>query len=74
MQDRFVTRKTRGGEVRELAHRGIYRNDRQVRLKVVVHAIDRANPRAHIIVEPFHAQQLALALDSTIDPFGVFAP
>jgi len=74
MQDRYVTRKSKQGDVRELAHRGVYRNDRQVRLKVIVHAIDRVNPRAHIIVEPFHAQQLALALDSTIDPFEVFVP
>jgi hypothetical protein len=74
MQDRYVTRKSKHGDVRELVHRGIYRNDRQVRLKVIVHAIDRANPRAHIVVEPFHAQQLALALDNAIDPFEVFAP
>lgn len=73
LQDVYVTKKTKHGPVRELAQRGVYRNDRQVRMKVIVHAIDRANPRAHIIVEPLLAQQMALALDNALDPFDAFA-
>ena len=30
----------------------IYKNDRQVRTKFVDHAIDKANPRAEIVVRP----------------------
>jgi hypothetical protein len=73
LQDRFVTKKTKHGPVRELVHRGVIRNDRQVRLKVVVHAIDHTNPRAHVIIEPLHAQQMSLALDNTLDPFDALA-
>jgi hypothetical protein len=40
--------------------KGVYRNDRQVREKHVYHAIDRANPRAEIEVEPLEAQQVEL--------------
>ncbi len=72
LQDRFVTRKTKRGDVRELVHHGVYRNDRQVRMKIVAHAIDRNNPRAHVIIEPLQMQQLALALTAP-DPFDAFA-
>ena len=48
-----------GGE-RMLVQRGVYLNDRQVREKHVFHAIDRANPRTEIEVEPLVAQQQAL--------------
>jgi Holliday junction resolvase RusA-like endonuclease len=41
--------------------KGVYRNDRQVREKHVFHAIDRANPRAEIEVEPIEAQQQEMA-------------
>lgn len=50
-------------------HRGCYRNDRQVRQKVILHGIDRVNPRAHIIIEPLEMQQLEFALDESFDPF-----
>ena len=37
---------------RELVRTGVYENDRQVRERHVFHGIDRANPRAEIVVEP----------------------
>ncbi|WP_233854265.1 RusA family crossover junction endodeoxyribonuclease [Paraburkholderia sp. HD33-4] len=67
LQDRYE-RKPDGKRV--LVHRGVYRNDRQVRQKFVFHGIDRANPRAEVVVEPLQAQQIALALDNPeYDPF-----
>lgn len=48
MQDRYHG----SGEQRVLVQRGVFRNDRQVREKHVFHGIDRANPRAEVIVEP----------------------
>lgn len=54
LQDRYAKRKD--GE-RELVQKGVYQNDRQVREKHVFHAIDRANPRAEIEVEPLQPQQ-----------------
>jgi hypothetical protein len=68
LQDRYATRKTKQGKVRELVQHGVYRNDRQVHLKIVAHAIDTTNPRVHVIVEPLQMQQLDLAL-VTSDPF-----
>lgn len=56
MQDRYDG----SGEQRVLVQRGVYRNDRQVREKHVYHAIDRANPRAEIEVEPIGPQQMPL--------------
>ncbi|MGF6604543.1 Holliday junction resolvase RusA-like endonuclease [Paraburkholderia sp. GAS448] len=53
LQDRWVSVKVGGVRVRELAQRGVIRNDRQVREKHVFHAIDRLNPRVEIVVEPF---------------------
>lgn len=38
----------------------IYANDRQIRERHTFHGIDRANPRAEIIIEPLSAQQGAL--------------
>ena len=58
LQDRWL--KVEGRE-RELIQNGVYRNDRQVREKHVFHAIDRANPRAEVEVEPLVAQQVELA-------------
>lgn len=46
-------------KARSLVRRGVYLNDRQVREKHVFHAIDRANPRAEIEIEPFQAELLA---------------
>lgn len=37
---------------RTLERKGVYVNDRQVREKHIFHAIDRANPRAEIEIEP----------------------
>jgi Holliday junction resolvase RusA-like endonuclease len=68
LQDRYATRKTKLGKVRDLVQHGVYRNDRQVHHKVIVHAIDRNNPRVHVIIEPLEMQQLDLAL-VTSDPF-----
>lgn len=51
MQDRYTGK----GAQRHLTHRGVYRNDRQVREKHVYHAIDRRNPRAEVVVEPLEA-------------------
>jgi Holliday junction resolvase RusA-like endonuclease len=38
-----------------LVRKGVYVNDRQVREKRIHHAIDRANPRAEIEIEPLAA-------------------
>lgn len=54
---------------RDLLQAGVYRNDRQVREKHVYHAIDRANPRAEIEVDPMTAQQGAFDLRDN-DAFG----
>ncbi|WP_233866705.1 RusA family crossover junction endodeoxyribonuclease [Paraburkholderia adhaesiva] len=69
LQDRYAFSPHGTGERRTLVHHGVYRNDRQVRQKVILHGIDRHNPRAHIIIEPLEAQQLEFALDETLDPF-----
>jgi Holliday junction resolvase RusA-like endonuclease len=58
LQDRYATRDG----IRYLVQSGVYRNDRQVRERHVYHAIDRANPRAEIVVEPLRAQQVELPL------------
>ncbi|MDR6384952.1 RusA family crossover junction endodeoxyribonuclease [Paraburkholderia caribensis] len=62
LQDRYAYVLRNGVKVRELVQAGVYRNDRQVRQKFVYHGIDRANPRAEIIVRPLTAQQDTLAL------------
>lgn len=66
LQDRYRGR----GEQRQLVQAGVYRNDRQVRRKIVEHAIDRANPRAEIAVRALQPQQTELL---THDPEDVFA-
>ncbi|MBN3756049.1 RusA family crossover junction endodeoxyribonuclease [Paraburkholderia sp. Tr-20389] len=71
LQDRYDWVKRGTGEKKVLVHRGVYRNDRQVRQKVILHGIDRTNPRAHIVVEPLHAQQMQLALLDSTDPFAM---
>ncbi len=58
LQDRYHGK----GEQRVLVQAGVYRNDRQVRERHVYHAIDRANPRAEIVIEPMQAQQPELVL------------
>lgn len=57
MQDRWA--RTKEGE-RVLLQPGVYRNDRQVRSKRIDFALDRANPRAEIVVEAMRPQQADL--------------
>ena len=65
LQDRYGKSKRgpNGEQVapRPLLQAGVYRNDRQVREKHVYHGVDRANPRAEVIVEPLQAQQVEIA-------------
>jgi len=64
LQDRWAKRPTadprRPPAERALAQAGVYRNDRQVRELHLFHAIDAANPRADICVEPITLQQALL--------------
>ena len=61
LQDRWkIVKRAKSGDERVLVQRGCYRNDRQIREKHVYHAIDRANPRAEVLIEPLHAQQTEL--------------
>lgn len=59
LQDRWKTPTLPNGEKGErvLLQRGVYRNDRQVREKHVFHGIDKAKPRAEVVVEPMQMQQ-----------------
>ena len=52
-----VLQAKRAKQSTEYVRHGVYVNDRQVRELHVYHAIDRANPRAEIEVEPLTAQQ-----------------
>ncbi len=70
LQDRH--RKGTDG-ARVLVQAGVYRNDRQVRRKVVEWGLDRRNPRTEIVVRPFHAQQAELSLPIDVDEEDVFA-
>ena len=56
LQDRWVSVTVGRVKVRELVHKGVIRNDRQVREKHVYWGLDRANPRAEIVVEPLTAE------------------
>jgi Holliday junction resolvase RusA-like endonuclease len=58
LQDRYVKEKYSGKRV--LVHHGCYRNDRQVRGKLVLHRIDRANPRTIVRIRPMVMQQTEL--------------
>jgi Holliday junction resolvase RusA-like endonuclease len=51
---------------RVLVSKGVYENDRQVRAMLLLHGIDKANPRAEIIVEPMTAQQAPLEFPEEI--------
>ncbi len=53
LQDRY----SGVGSARVLVQAGVYQNDRQVRERHVYHAIDRANPRAEIEIEPLRMRQ-----------------
>jgi len=48
---------------RVLVSKGVYVNDRQCREIHLYHAIDRANPRAEVEIEPMQAQQTELISD-----------
>lgn len=48
---------SRVGEVRVLSQAGVYRNDRQVRVKIVRHGIDKVNPRCEVWVRALQDQQ-----------------
>ena len=63
MQDRYKTVGKGDAKRRELVQRGVYVNDRQVREKHVFHAIDRANPRTEVMIEPL----ASLTHQSTLD-------
>jgi Holliday junction resolvase RusA-like endonuclease len=45
------------GKDRVCVRKGVYLNDRQVREKHVFHGIDKANPRAEIVIEALEPQQ-----------------
>lgn len=53
LQDHFVvTRHANGSMRRDLVQPGVYTNDRRVRMKLIIHHIDRINPRAEVQVWP----------------------
>jgi hypothetical protein len=58
MQDRWKTVKATGERV--LVQPGVYRNDRQVRERLVVHRIDAKRPRCEVIVRALEPQQETL--------------
>jgi Holliday junction resolvase RusA-like endonuclease len=70
LQDRYRSVGKGEEKRRELVQKGVYVNDRQVREKHVFHAIDRANPRTEVLVEPLQAQQAGLEL-RVADPLEV---
>lgn len=55
LQDRYA--KVPGTTKKKLVQKGCYRNDRQVRGKLVLHRIDRANPRIEVRIRPMRMQQ-----------------
>jgi hypothetical protein len=70
LQSRYRTVRRKGKDVRELIRKGVYVNDRQVKQKFVMHGIDRANPRAEIVVEALTAQQMTLEFEEV--PYTIF--
>ncbi|WP_196798756.1 hypothetical protein [Burkholderia diffusa] len=60
LQDRWKVVTVGQVKARVLVQAGVYRNDRQVREKHVMHHIDRLNPRAEICVEPLNDAPCAL--------------
>jgi Holliday junction resolvase RusA-like endonuclease len=56
LQDRWQSARNPHGK-RLIIQSGVYCNDRQIREKHVYHAIDKANPRVEITIEPMQAQQ-----------------
>jgi hypothetical protein len=55
LQDRYA--KVPGTAKKARVQNGCYRNDRQVRGKLVLHRIDRANPRIEVRIWPMQMQQ-----------------
>lgn len=47
---------------RVMVCKGVYLNDRQLRYKLAIHAIDKINPRCEIEIEPMELQQVPLVL------------
>lgn len=62
LQDQWRKARPEKGAPRQLLQAGVYRDDRQVREKHVYWGIDRANPRAEVLIEPMQAQQDALPM------------
>lgn len=57
---------------RVLVQKGVIRNDRLVREKHVFFHIDKANPRAHIVIEPIGEAQVSLDMPTPrADPLEV---
>lgn len=58
---------------RVLVRRGVYINDRQCREIHLYHGIDKANPRAEVVIEPMEPQQgdfdLTVSSEDEADPF-----
>lgn len=52
LQNRYKTIGKGANKKRELIQKGVYVNDRQVREKHIYHAIDKANPRTEVVIEP----------------------
>lgn len=71
LQDRWQRNKATGE--RALVQAGVYRNDRQVRERHVYHAIDRANPRAEIVIEPIVEQGELLDASRETEDEDLFA-
>lgn len=67
LQDRYKTVGKGEAKRRELVQKGVYVNDRQVREKHIFHAIDRANPRTEVVIEPLQAQQTGLDLFVSVE-------
>jgi Holliday junction resolvase RusA-like endonuclease len=66
MQDHYaITRLGPDRVRRDLVQAGVYCNDRQVRWKLVIHAIDRAHPRVEVAV---------VSIDRQGDMFAALAP
>jgi Holliday junction resolvase RusA-like endonuclease len=55
LQDRYA--KVPNTTKKALVQNGCYRNDRQVRGKLVLHRIDRINPRIEVRIRPMTMQQ-----------------
>jgi hypothetical protein len=71
LQDRTVLRERAGVKERVIVQNGVYRNDRQVRMRVVEHGIDKHHPRTEI--EVWRLQPVQTGLELPIAPLPVRA-